>query len=62
MKTKQNKKTLRKPSQQVKRFKLATLRLRKKRAAAIEREAEARYQYHQLRKRYIQAEEKINEL
>ena len=53
MKTKQNKKTWRKPSKQVKRFKPATLRLREKRAAAVAQEAEARYQYHQLRNRYI---------
>ena len=49
MKNKRNKKTLRKPIKPVKRFKPDTIHLREKRAAAVEQEAEARYQYHQLR-------------
>ena len=53
MKNKRNKKTGRKPSQQVKRFKPATIRLREKRAAAVAQEAESRYQYHQLRNGYL---------
>ena len=47
------KKTRRKPSNQVKRFNPATPRLRENRAAAVEQEADARYQYHRLRNRYI---------
>ena len=56
MKNKRFKRTQRKnskPSKQVKRFKPVTLRLREKRATAVAQEAEARYQYHQLRNGYL---------
>ena len=39
---------------QIKRFKPADVRLREKREAAVEQEAKARYQYHQLRLRSSQ--------
>ena len=44
----------RKPAKhaQIKRFKPASVRLIEKRSAAVEQEAESRYQYHQLRLGY----------
>ena len=51
MKNKRFKRTQRKNSKhkQIKRFKPADVRFREKRAAAVEQEAENRYQYHRLR-------------
>ena len=51
MKNKRFKRTQRKNSKytQIKRFNPPAVRFRKRRAAAVEQEAEARYQYHQLR-------------